>query len=554
MSTMQPPSGVPHDGEHAAIDDDAGCGVCGGLFATLPEEAEARGMGRRKFLKGMAGAAAAVGAASAFPARALADTGDTSDVARLQQAGTLVLEPSWTLAYVNDDVQLLRDHSVVVSGGLIAEIVPGRIRGSNTRIPMDGQLLIPGMISGHTHVAMATPTRGIIESGRNFGIPALQMFNLSDDDMDALNAYNTAELLRSGCTTHVAQELDLRQVKSYVKVARDWAVRAYPGGMVPNFKTVVDIRGRTNDDVLFNSVPGTLAEIQANLDYGLTINGAEGGRILPQIAPQGPETGTPETMRAAYEAAVQLGNGIHTHLSTTAPDVNHIKRLWGKSPVEWIDEFGWYDVPLMAAHMSAWEGPSDAAFLADKPNFRHVFCPSGAGVGGGNESSNPYIDMLGLGLPTSVGLDSHSSDLLEQAKMSVLYGRVRYALFNATSPLPLKRPTVWDMIKSVTLYPAQGLHRDDLGRIAVGAKADLTSIDVSRFLVGVGATPPEPLNNLLYSSGLNVLNVMTEGVIQVRHGNLVVDDERRIIERGGAAVKKVWAELERIGWFTPTPR
>lgn len=118
----------------------------------------------------------------------------------------------------------------------------------------------------------------------------------------------------------------------------------------------------------------------------------------------------------------------------------------------------------------------------------------------------------------------------------------------------MKRPTVWDMIKSVTLYPAQGLHRDDLGRIAVGAKADLTSIDVSGFLVGVGATPPEPLNNLLYSNGLNVRDVMTEGVFQVRKGSLVVDDERRVMERGGEVVEKIWAALERMGWFTPTER
>jgi cytosine/adenosine deaminase-related metal-dependent hydrolase len=394
----------------------------------------------------VAGTAAAVGAATAFPAQALAGSAEaSSDAARLQQANTLILEPSWTLAYVDDDVELLRDHSIVVSNGVIADIVPGRIRGNNTRVPMGGQLLIPGMISGHTHVAMATPTRGIIESGRNFGVPALQMFNLSDDDLDALTAYNLAEILRAGCTTQVEQALDLRQVKSYVKVARNWGVRGYPGGMVPNFKTVVAIRGRTNDSVLFNSVPGTLAEIQANLEYGLTINGAEGGRLLPQIAPQGPETGTPETLQACYDAAVRLGHGLHTHLSTTVPDVNHIKRLWGKPPVEWIDEFGWYDVPLMAAHMGAWEGPSDAAFLADKPNFRHVYCPSGAGVGSGG-GSNPYIEMLGTGLPTSIGLDSHSNDLLEQAKTAVLYGRLRYALLNATSPLPMKRPTVWDMI------------------------------------------------------------------------------------------------------------
>ena len=120
--------------------------------------------------------------------------------------------------------------------------------------------------------------------------------------------------------------------------------------------------------------------------------------------------------------------------------------------------------------------------------------------------------------------------------------------------MPVKRPTIWDMIKSVTVNPANGLGRAELGRIAVGAKADLTSIDMTGFLSGVGATPPEPLNNLLYADGLRVRTVMTEGVLQVRDGRLVIDDERRVMERGGRVVQKIWARLEAEGSLTPTPR
>ena len=119
--------------------------------------------------------------------------------------------------------------------------------------------------------------------------------------------------------------------------------------------------------------------------------------------------------------------------------------------------------------------------------------------------------------------------------------------------MPVKRPTVWDMIKAVTVNPANRLGRSDLGRIAVGAKADLTSIDVTGFLAGVGATPPEPLNNLLYANGLHVRNVMTEGVLQVRDGHLIVDDERRVMERGGRVAQKIWARLEAGGLVHADP-
>lgn len=74
------------------------------------------------------------------------------------------------------------------------------------------------------------------------------------------------------------------------------------------------------------------------------------------------------------------------------------------------------------------------------------------------------------------------------------------------------------------------------------------------FVAGSGATPPEPLNNLLYAGGLHVRNVMTEGVLQVSDGRLVADDERKVARRGAEVVREVWRQLESEGWFTPTPR
>ena len=59
--------------------------------------------------------------------------------------------------------------------------------------------------------------------------------DLDDEDLDALTAYNLAEILRGGCTTQVEQSLDLRQAESYVRVARRWGVRGYPAPMLPNF-------------------------------------------------------------------------------------------------------------------------------------------------------------------------------------------------------------------------------------------------------------------------------------------------------------------------------
>ncbi len=128
---------------------------------------------------------------------------------------------------------VLRDASVLVRGDRVEEVHEGPIRGSFDRVKLPDQLVMPGMISGHTHCCSATPTRGIIEGGRSFARPLIHVEPLSDSELDALTAFNMAELLRGGSTTHVKMSLSLRQAESYVRVAKKWGVRGYPSGMVP---------------------------------------------------------------------------------------------------------------------------------------------------------------------------------------------------------------------------------------------------------------------------------------------------------------------------------
>lgn len=519
------------------------------------------GVSRRAVLGGGLGAVAGAGiGALALPQQAYAASPDGNQsalakAARYRKARTMILEPSAVLVYRDGDIDVVSDHSVVIQDGRVAEIVEGRVPGpNNARLDLTGQLLMPGLISGHTHVSLGSPTRGLIESGRSFGPPGLLVDALNNDDLDALNAYNLAEILRAGCTTQLNQALTLHDSKSYVRVARNWGVRGYPGGMVPSWPRTTPIRGRQDDSVLFESVPETLQEIQAELDFGLSIMGAEDGRIMPMISPHGPETHTPETLTATLDAARQLGTGIHTHLATALSDSRNVERVWGKPPVQWIDDYGWYDVPIFGAHLSAWNPVTDAPFLAGKENFTFAHAPVASSVVGFGGATGPFVEALAAGINVNVALDSHGNDLLDAAKIAVLAGRARRNSLNATSPVPMKWPTPWDLAKSVTINPANGLGRADLGRIEVGALADLVSVDISGLLVGSGAAGPEPINNLIYASGSMVRNVMTQGVIQVMDGHLVVDDEARIISRGAEVVRSIWAQLERDGYFTPMPR
>jgi cytosine/adenosine deaminase-related metal-dependent hydrolase len=493
--------------------------------------------------------------AVALPAMAALGTLGAGRAAVAQAAlprGRFVIEAGAALIELEDGTLDVRHGvSVLVADDVIEAVVEGPIDGDLPRVAVPGDLLLPGFISGHTHACSATPTRGIIEGGRSFARPLELVEELSDAEMDALTAFNVAELLLSGCTTHVEMSLSLRQAESYVRVAEKWGVRGYPGGMIPGIATLFPIWFRQDDEVLRAAEPAILQEVAANLDFGRRHMGKGDGRILPMMSPHATDTHTPATMQAMAAAARELGTGIHIHLAQGAREPQSTERMWGLSPARFCAEHGLMDGVFFGAHMSAFDFAADAALFNERGAV-YSHCPSAGGAGGGTQ---PYPEALATGMRVNIGIDTHSNDFVENLKLAVLYGQARHELLSGRDGAPeMVRPTIWAAIEGATRVAADGLGRPDLGRIRAGAKADLVTVDVAGYLVGTGAMPPEPMNNLLYAHGKSVRHVMTDGVFQVWDGALVVDNPEAVVEAGGAAVRRIWEMLAAEDWFTPTPR
>lgn len=487
------------------------------------------------------------------------------------QSRPLVLASSWLLAHINDEMVLLADHEVVVKNGRIEEVRP-RTGSTDERVEMPGQLLLPGLISMHSHVAGGAATRGYVEGnltpmskgaplrqGRQFLKAMVLLEDLPDEDLDTMTALNLAEILRGGCTTQVEMSKGLRSMQSYVRVAREFGIRGYPSGAVPGMKRILPIWKRgTDDQALFDSVPETLAEIRENLDYARTINGVDDGRILPMMAPATNAVHTPETFAAMKSAAQEL-HGLHIHLQAgygraPQPDKVAMNRLWGQDEIPWLHSMGIFDgsVRVFGAHLLGIDFERDLPLLANS-SFTFANCPSGTGAGV-TPAQWPWPEVLGAGVNSGIGLDTHSNDYIENLKMAVIYGRIRADFLGDSTPVPMVRPSIWTAVESATLGGARGLGREDLGRIAVGAKADLTSIDVSGLFVGVGTVPREPLNHLMYANGLSVRNVMTDGQWQVRDGALTIVDEAALVHKAGKVVQRIWNEMAADGVFVDEPR
>jgi len=459
--------------------------------------------------------------------------------------GSYIIDAGWILAHGDSGSYLVSGGSIRVKDDRIVEVTTEPLEGDGPRLSLPDQLLMPGLISGHTHVASATPTRGLIEGGRSYSRPIKLMDQLSDQELDDLTAFNLAEVLKAGCTTQVEMSLSLRQAESYVRVAGAWGARGYPGGMIPGTSRLDSIWFRDDDQALFDSVPGTLEEIAANLEFGKKYLNAHEGRIMPMMAPHATDTHTDETMSAIVEAADELGTGIHIHLSQRESETAAVRRLHdGMSPAQWLEKLGAFKGPFFGAHMMALDWDTDPEILK-RNGAVYAHCPSAGGAGG---ATQPYPEALAAGIATNIAIDTHSNDLIENIKLAVIAGKTRAKLVDA--PLP----TIWAAVDGATVVAADGLRRPDLGRIAVGAKADFIALDLSDWLVGSGALPPEPLNNLLYANGSIVRHVAVDGRFLVFDGDLTVAKEDDVFARGAVVHKKLWKQLSDEGWFTPTPR
>ena len=433
--------------------------------------------------------------------------------------------------------------SVRIEGTRIAEVRRGQIAGGD-RIDLTGHLLLPGLISGHTHVAAGSSTRGLIEGGRSYARP-LEIVEgaLDDDQLDALTVYNLAELLRSGCTAQVEMSMSLRQARSYARAAERLGARGWVGGMVPGIGRLFPIWFGDDDD-LAASEAATLAEIQDNLDFARSLG--VGGLVQGMMTPHAADTHTPATLAAVAAGARELGTGVHTHLSQGGRETATIRRRWGRTPTQWLSEAGLLEGPFFGAHFTAPDWEVDPPILRGAGAV-YSTCPSAGGAGGGTQ---PWPEALAAGVAVNIGIDTHSNDMVENLKLAVLYGQARASLLAGNPDGPaVEAPTMHQAVDGCTAVAADAFGRPDLGRIEPGAAADLVAVDVSGFLVGAGSAPPEPLHNLLYASGQSVRMVMTDGRPQVMDGVFIAEDPDRIVEQGGQVARAIWSLLEAEGWF-----
>ncbi|MGL4437960.1 MAG: amidohydrolase family protein, partial [Bosea sp. (in: a-proteobacteria)] len=139
------------------------------------------------------------------------------------------------------------------------------------------------------------------------------------------------------------------------------------------------------------------------------------------------------------------------------------------------------------------------------------------------------------GVNVGLGTDSYPFNMLEEMRESLICSRV-----TAGTVFDLDTATLYDV---ATTGGARALGRDDIGRIAVGAKADLVLVDLS-----VPNMQPvyDPLRNLIHcAADRAVRDVFVDGHNIVRNGKVMTLDVEGAVRQLQDAQKRACRAAEQ---------
>lgn len=246
-----------------------------------------------------------------------------------------------------------------------------------------------------------------------------------------------------------------------------------------------------------------------------TFDGAYDGRIRGMLAPERIESQTVETLQATKRASDELGCPLRLHAAQGAFEVEEIQRAFGKTPIQHLHDIGFLGPRVSIPHVVYVAGSRylphatspDLDYLRDSQT-NVIHCPViMARHGSAMESFARYHKH---GINIAIGTDTFPPDVLQNIRIGSYVAKIVDGSSVGNS--------FADLFNAATLGGAKALGRDDLGKLAPGAKADMIVIDNSDFHFG---NQDDPLRTLFISaSGQDVTTSIINGKVVMKDRQL----------------------------------
>ena len=430
----------------------------------------------------------------------------------------LLLKRCAILASENGGYRYIPEGFLGVDGGVIDYIGAERPQAPyDQEKDLAGRLLLPGLINCHGHSPMVL-LRGV---GSDlslqewlFGKIMPIEDKLTAEDIKTGNQLALLEMLSTGTTSYSDMYFE---PQTAVENALACGIKANISRPVQCF----------NKDETYAENFRAKESIQLFKDY----HGAGDGRVRIDFSVHAEYTCF-EHIVGPYSADCKaLGGRMHNHLSETKKEHDECVEKYGKTPARWFYDLGTFDNPTAAAHC-VWVTEEDMALMLEK-GVSPVHNPtSNMKLGSGFA---PIQRMLDLGLNVTLGTDGAASNnnlnMLEELHLAAV-------LHNGYHRDPtILKPA--ELLAMATRNGARLQGREDTGELAVGKKADIIALDLTRPHMVPNL---DPLALTVYSAqGGDVTMTMVDGKILYENGEFLTLDADKILYEAKAAVKRLMA-------------
>lgn len=456
------------------------------------------------------------------------------------------------VAFDGEGHRMLEDGVLVFAGDRIVHVGPSFAGEVDVVIDAAGMLVMPGLISTHCHLRLNEGYRMVIDGGRrdfmrsgflNYAGPKAGSSRgfVQDQDLDAAVSFALMSLLRFGVTTAV--ELDNGghdRGETVARLAGECGIRLYYSPYV----TAAQYRFRPDGilDQVWDEAAGFAGLAQA-ADFIDRHQGGSDGRVQGIVVLNEFFAATPALRREALALARAKGVRLTTHFSEQLYEFHEILRTFGGTPVEVAAREGFLGPDVILGHCLYVGGHSMTSY--PHPDDLRILAESGATVshspvaysrrGIAFESLQRFLDA-GIGL--SLGTDSMPLDLIREMNCAAVTCKIVERNHEAGRAA--------DVFTAATLGGARALGRDDLGRLAPGAKADIVLVDMDNLAVGPIL---DPIRMLVHcGAGDMVDTVIVDGVTRVRGKRPLFWDETSVRRAARASAARIWSSFQAYDW------
>jgi len=428
----------------------------------------------------------------------------------------LLLKHCGILATEGTGFRCLENAYLGVDGDTIDYIGTEKPQGPYDREKdMAGRLLLPGLINCHGHSPMVL-LRGV---GSDlslqewlFGKIMPIEDKLTAEDIKIGNQLALLEMLSTGTTSYSDMYFE---PQTAVENALACGIKANISRPVQCF----------NKDETYAENFRAKESIQLFKDY----HGAGGGRIRIDFSVHAEYTCFEHIVGPYSADCKSLGGRMHIHLSETKKEHDECVEKYGKTPARWFYDLGTFDSPTAAAHC-VFVTEEDMALMLEK-GVSPVHNPtSNMKLGSGFA---PIQRMLDLGLNVTLGTDGAASNnnlnMMEELHLAAV-------LHNGYHRDPtILKPA--ELLAMATRNGAKLQGREDTGELAVGKKADIIALDLTRPHMVPNF---DPLALTVYSAqGSDVVMTMVDGKILYENGEFLTLDADRILHEADAAARRL---------------